>query len=189
MGIVPTNATALAGSSVTFSAAPWGGSGIYTYQWYQVGVGSLTGQTNLTLALGNVTTNINGSSYYVAVNDGSTTVDSGNAILTVTSPQFGQVFFDSFEPPVCEDLTTANGGAGWDYASGNIDWTVTGFSSAFLEVATFGGFATNQPGITGVNAQIIEGDGTGSFTRNLGIPFQPNTIYTVDVGAEPRRRT
>jgi len=183
-GISPANATVVAGSVVTFSAVPWGGSGVYSYQWYEVGVGSLVGQTNLTLVLSNVATNMSGSSYYVAVNDGHTTVDSGNASLTVSSPQFGQAFFDSFEPPVCEDLTSpsANGGAGWDLASGNIDWNVTGFSGgAFLDLATYAGFATNQPGITGVNDQIILGSGAGSFTKNLGIAFQPNTTYTVNV--------
>ena len=182
--ITPSNTAVVAGTTVTLTAAPWGGSGNYTYQWYQVGVGSLAGQTNLTLVLVEVTANMSGNLYYVAVNDGTKTVDSGNASLTVSSPQFGQLFFDSFEPPACEDLTSAsaNGGAGWDLASGNIDWNVNGFSGgAFLELASYAGFATSQPGITGVNDQIILGSGAGSFTKNLGISFQPNTTYTVDV--------
>jgi alpha-D-xyloside xylohydrolase len=91
------------------------------------------------------------------------------------------LFFDSFEPPVC-----ANVGTGYTGAAGNIDWTVSGFGNAFLAYGPEEQFS-NQPGITGTNSQVIGGElNPGSFTKDLGIPFQPNTTYTVDVGGGNR---
>ncbi len=84
VSVSPAHAALLVGMTATFTVAPSGGNGFYTCQWYQTGVGRLAGQTNATLVLNGVTAGLNGSSYYVAVNDGSTTADSMKATLTVT---------------------------------------------------------------------------------------------------------
>lgn len=64
----------------TFTATGSGGSGVYTYQWYNT-AGSISGQTNSTYATGNLTAD---DSYHCSVTSGTCgTVATGIASITV----------------------------------------------------------------------------------------------------------
>jgi hypothetical protein len=87
---------------------------------------------------------------------------------------------------------TQNGGY---YNSGTPDnWTATGFAAQSYQNAANGGFATGtpgnltniQPGLSGPNYQYVADDGQGTLTQDLGVPFLPNTRYTVDLAGGHR---
>jgi formylmethanofuran dehydrogenase subunit C len=81
--ISPTNLTVAAGSSVTFQATT-SGPGPFGYQWWWNGV-VLTGATNSSLVLSNVTSAASGA-YTVQVSNASGSVLSAAAELSVLGP-------------------------------------------------------------------------------------------------------
>ena len=85
----PANQTIFAGNTATFSASVFGGTGDYTYQWYQNGT-LFAGATNSLLSLTNVPFANNGYTYYVRVNSGTNSLTSSTATLTVFSLSSGQ---------------------------------------------------------------------------------------------------
>ncbi|HEY3862209.1 MAG TPA: peptidylprolyl isomerase [Verrucomicrobiae bacterium] len=90
----PANATFVAGSSATFSVGAVNAAG---YQWQLVGSGPISGATNSTLVLPNVTANMSGNSYEVVVTapDGQTQA-SAPATLTVIEGTLVQITFSGF---------------------------------------------------------------------------------------------
>ncbi len=137
--VSPNNAAVVAGSTVTLGAIATGGSGTYAYQWYQVGVGSLTGQTNATLMLSGVTTNQTATSYYAAVNDGYVTVDTANVTLMVT-PSLAQVLNAPYAPGLPVDANPAH-------------WAGLGASSVYMDTRGFTNGTPRPPGDLGVTMQ------------------------------------
>jgi len=92
----PVSHNAYAGGGTTFTALATGGNGSgtgnYTYQWYQNTV-LMTGQTNSTLKLINVTTNMSGYVYYATASDGVNTITSTNATLLIAGLKLLDVNF------------------------------------------------------------------------------------------------
>jgi hypothetical protein len=77
----PQNASAYVGDSVTFTAQA-DGSDPLTYQWKRNGV-NLTGATNTSLTVNNVQLSDNSSSYTLLISNGSGSLSSSGAILSV----------------------------------------------------------------------------------------------------------
>ena len=92
----PVSHNAYAGQGTTFTALATGGLGsgssTYTYQWYQNTV-LMTGQTNNTLKLLNVNTNMAGYVYYATASDGVNTITSSNATLEIAGLKLVDVNF------------------------------------------------------------------------------------------------
>ncbi|HEY4415495.1 MAG TPA: LamG-like jellyroll fold domain-containing protein, partial [Verrucomicrobiae bacterium] len=84
----PTNITANAGSTVTFSATV-GGSPTLTYQWYDVTGGfpgtAITGATNTSLTLTDITAAQNGKLFAIVAGNNVSQTTSSAAQLTVVS--------------------------------------------------------------------------------------------------------
>lgn len=80
----PTNKTVNAGESVTFECNAVG-TGTVTYQWYEVGVGAIVGETSFRLTFTTTATD-NGNQYYCEVDDDSGTgpINSNTVTLTVS---------------------------------------------------------------------------------------------------------
>jgi hypothetical protein len=129
--ITPTNVTVVAGSTVTFTALPVGGSGNYNYQWYQVGMGSLNGQTQSTLVLSGVT---NTGSYYVAIKDGNMTVESVNDTLTVT-PSLAKVLDAPYAPGLPVDGNPAH-------------WSGLGATPVYMDTSELNAYRPGNLGLT-----------------------------------------
>ena len=93
-----------------------------------------------------------------------------------------------------EPLVTGNSG----YYQGGVPngWTVSANISGatYYENATNGGFATGtpssysniQPGLSGPNYQYFVADGQGTLYQDLGVPFRPDSTYTVDMSGGHR---
>lgn len=84
-----TTPTTITGSgSVTFQALATGGSGSYTYQWYDRATGLINGATSAiqTLNFDNVGDTVLTSQIYVVVNDGGSTVQSSPDITVTINP-------------------------------------------------------------------------------------------------------
>lgn len=95
------------------------------------------------------------------------------ATVTVQNP--------SFEQPT----VTGNGGL---YQTGTpTSWTGASFSAQYIENGANGGF-TGQPGLNGSQyiADDVAANATGTLTQDLGVAFQPNTTYTVDLAGGHR---
>lgn len=107
VAIAPTNSVVVVGSTVTINSGPAGGSGTYTYQWYETSVGKLAGETNSSLVFTNLTEAQNGESFYLIVNDGSKTVQSPIARLTVT-PSRAMVLNAPYAPGLPVDANSAH---------------------------------------------------------------------------------
>ena len=87
----------------------------------------------------------------------------------------------SFEQPT----VTGNGGL---YQTGTpTGWTGTSFTAQYIENAANGGF-TGQPGVNGSQyiADDVNATTVATLTQDLGVTFQPNTTYTVDVAGGHR---
>lgn len=83
----PVSQTVSAGSSATFTVTATSGNSI-TYQWSEKTSGSWTnisGANSASYTVRNVATGMNGNQYRCVVSDGATTINSGIAVLTVTS--------------------------------------------------------------------------------------------------------
>lgn len=109
------------GDAATFTADPVGGTGNYTYQWYQNGTTLLPGQTNATLVLAGVTTNLSGCTYRVVVDDGVAEVTSSNIMLAVglrlglVDVQF--LAFNSAATPMSDAAVIGGAGDIWNQPS------------------------------------------------------------------------
>ena len=96
----PTNQTAQCSSNATFSVSASGQS--IKYQWYQIGTGSISGATNATLSLSDVTMAQSGNSYQVVVTNtynsmtsqvvALTVVDTNPPVVTLIGPATTNVF-------------------------------------------------------------------------------------------------
>ena len=137
--ISPTNAAVVAGSTVTFTVTASGGSGSGTIQWYQVGVGRLTGQTNSTLVFSSVTTNLSGNIYYASVYDGTTTMDTVNVTLTVT-PSLAQVLNAPYAPGLPVDANPTH-------------WNGLGATPVYMDTTGMTNGTPRPPGNLGVTMQ------------------------------------
>src|SRR5580704_8452800 len=78
----PANVTAPLGSTVSFSVVATGAT---TNKWHKLSAGSATIGTQATLTLANISDS-DADTYSVVVGNGSGSVTSSNAILTVTHP-------------------------------------------------------------------------------------------------------
>lgn len=81
VGVQPANATVYGGATVTIGNVKYGGVPPLYYQWYFDGV-ALTGATNSTLTLSNVTAGMAGN-YNVSVQNVIATNYSSNAVVTI----------------------------------------------------------------------------------------------------------
>ena len=120
----PASHSGYAGASTTFNVLGTGGSGFYKYQWYQ-NSSPLLNQTNSTLLLTSLSTNMDGYVYYATANDGSSTVTSSNATLSVISGvQFIDVNFANnqvtgYPLPISGPAAVGSPGDQWNTLSGN----------------------------------------------------------------------
>ena len=90
----PANLTILAGATATFSVIA---SNVVSYQWQLVGTGLITGATNATLVIPDVTTNLSGNSYEVVITSADDeSVTSAPATLTVVTGTLVQITFSGF---------------------------------------------------------------------------------------------
>jgi len=161
-----------AGAAATFSVQAGGGSGSYTYQWYQTPGNNLTGQTNATLVFTSVTTNLNGTAYYVMVSDGTTSVTSSNALLTVaTGVNLVDVNFANnqeagYPPPISGAAALGSPGDQWN--------TFTGADGA--SIAGTNSLANTTGTASGLSLSIS----VGSFN---GVNYASNNIETLFKGS------
>jgi len=90
----PANVSALVGSTAYFTVVA---SNVVSYQWQLVGTGPITGATNATLAIPDVTPNLTGTAYQVVLisADGETNT-SATAVLTVVTGSLLQITFSGF---------------------------------------------------------------------------------------------
>ena len=117
----PATLTSGVGQSATFQALA-SGSGTLTYQWRKNGT-PLDGKTSPTLTLTNLQTSDAGN-YTVAVTNGTDTIISNPAVLTVSPTDPGKLDF-SFDAPISKvfSLPTLFGGTAykvWPQADGKI---------------------------------------------------------------------
>jgi hypothetical protein len=120
-------------------------------------VGSLAGQTNGTLVFSDVTTNLSGSTYYASVYDGSNTVDSANATMTVT-PSLAQVLNAPYAPALPVDANPAH-------------WNGLGATPVYMDTRGITNGTPRPPGDLGVTIQYAWDD------TNLYILVRENTNY------------
>jgi len=149
-----TPATVCAGSSVQLAANPSGGSGTYTYAWTSIPAGFSSGSANPTVTpSSNIT-------YYVAVNDGFSTVNSQAAVTVNAIPAAPTV---NLTQPDCATATgtitiTAPTGTGMTYSINGSTYTNT--TGVFTSVApgTYTVTARSSAGCTspGTSATILD---------------------------------
>jgi hypothetical protein len=80
----PASAGASEGGTLTVSAAALGTPSL-SYQWQDSGYGALSGQTNATLVISNVSASLDGHSFYLTVTNLYGTVDSSYVAITIAS--------------------------------------------------------------------------------------------------------
>ena len=175
----PTSVTNNWGSTVIFSAGVYPeGSQVPSYQWYYDTNTLITGATNASLILTNVSS---GGTYDVVITNAYGSVTSSIATLTVsTAPQTLSIANNSFENPA-----VATGG----YFVGTLPgWNFSGSSAvmAAIDPGLAGSsepWPTNPvPGVDATNfAQIFitAAGGSGTVYQDTGIQYHAGVTYTL----------
>jgi hypothetical protein len=156
----PSNQTAVAGSNVVFSTVA-SGTGPYNYAWSKNGA-AISGQTNSSLMLNNVTTN-DAVTYSVIVGGAMGTV-TNSATLTVNVPVTVTV------PPVNQTTVVGNNvtfsvtatGTGLSY-----QWLFNGSVIGTSNSLTLNNVTTSQAGIYTVIVNGAVGSATNSATLTV----------------------
>ena len=179
----PSNQTAVAGSNVVFSTVA-SGTGPYNYAWSKNGA-AISGQTNSSLTLNNVTTSqagiytviVNGAAGNPVTNSATLTVNK--ALATVTLGSLSQTYNGSAEPATATTIPsglavsfTYNGLATIPTNAGS--YTVVGT----INDANYQGSATN----TMVIAQATGSITLGSLNQIYTGAAKPATATTIPSG-------
>ena len=178
----PSNQTAVVGGNVVFSTVA-SGTGPYTYAWLENGA-VLSGQTNSSLTLNNVTTT-NAATYSVIVGGAMGTV-TNSATLTVTKAtgsitlgSLSQIYSGLAEPATA---TTVPSGLAVNFTY-NGSATVPTNAGSYVVIGTindanYQGSATNTMVITQATASIT----LGSLSQTYSGLAEPATATTVPSG-------
>jgi len=180
----PVSQTVYKGSPVTFSTSV-SSPGNVSYQWYSNNI-ALPVETASTLTLANVTTNITGSTYKVAVTNDvvANGVVSTNAVLTVLNPQ---------QVTIAYLRTLVDPGNGFAPTNNQtIPYQVTGTVTTFTNITT-GNTSSYwlQDGTAGINIFVTGGSAfrpaqgavvtfvgvLSSFTSGLELLADPGGSY------------
>jgi hypothetical protein len=163
--IQPASQTIDRGATATFSAQAAGGSGNYTYQWQQNG-SNLSGQTNSTLMLSSVTTNMSGYTYDVVASNGTTNITSTNAVLTIPSLSFemqpvNQFAVSGSSVTFAAQVTGGSGSYTYQWQQNGINLPGQTSSSLVLTSVT-----TNM---NGYNYDVVVNDGYTGITSTTAL--------------------
>ena len=162
--ILPTNVTVYAGASATLTAYVVGQPPV-TVQWYTNGV-ALTGQTNLTLPLNNLTVADSSSDYYVIATGPGGSGQSGYGAVTVLpdSPTLIQdvqpLSQTAFNDQTVQFAATAQGVAPLSYQWYFGSAAITGATNSILTLADV---SSNSVG----NYRLIVTNNYGSATSSI----------------------
>ena len=178
----PSNQTVSAGSTAVFSTVA-SGTGPYNYAWSKNGA-AISGQTNSSLTLNNVTTNdaatysvIVGGAMGTVTNSATLTVTKASATITLGS--LSQTYDGAAKPATATTIPTGltvtftyNGSATVPISAGS--YTVV----ATINDANYQGSATNTLVINKASSSIV----LGSLSQTYNGAAKPATATTVPSG-------
>jgi hypothetical protein len=152
----PTSAeTLLVGGTLNANVVV-GGSGPFTYQWYLNSSSMVTGATNASLTISDVTTPSSGSVYTCVISNPSGSVTSAPVTLTVVTPTPYQQDLLTLNPLGYWPLTETSGTIAFDY--------VNGYNGSYTNFSDISGYSLAQPGVpypgfgsNSYSVQIIDG--------------------------------
>lgn len=160
--------TLLAGATLS-STVVAGGSGPFTYQWY-ANNSAISGATNATLTVPNLTTAANGTVYDVKITNPSGTSTSSTLTLSVVTPTPYQQALLQFNPMGYWPLEETSGTIAYDY--------VGGYNGTYVNPSEV---TLAQPGVpyTGFGSPSYSAQFLGGYVDIPEGPFNITNVITL----------
>jgi len=177
----------LAGGSATFSLTAHG-AGPLRYQWYEGSLGSpLTGATNASFTLNNLSTGMNGVGFFCVVSNAYGSITSASVVVNVFAPTPYQSSIIAFNPVAYWPLNETSGTTAIDYGGNNNGTYLGGCTLGQAGIpASFGDGTGTSVAFDGVSGYVDIPVGnlniTGPVTVITWIETSGNSLFTTAIG-------